>query len=78
MKNRKMTMIKKKTKALFLDGAYQGEYDWEGGLPLCKGEILTVKCKDKSIKYQLLKKEIIFHAKGKEPNAEITYTFQLC
>lgn len=27
-------MIKKNTKAIFLDGNFKGEYNWEGGIPL--------------------------------------------
>lgn len=70
-------MIKKNTKAIFIDGDYKGEYDWESGIPLTKGEILVVKTNSKSLQYKLTKKETAYDADSEDQNVRIIYTFEL-
>lgn len=71
-------MIKKNTKAIFLDGEYKGEYDWKGGIPLSEGEILRVNINTKTLKYKLSKKEVICNDNGEDQVVNITYKFSLC
>ncbi|MFH1561747.1 MAG: hypothetical protein ABID04_04205 [Patescibacteria group bacterium] len=70
-------MIKKNTKAIFLDGDYQGEYDWQGGIPLSEGETMSVKINGKLLRYQLIKKEISCDAEGEDQIVDVLYTFRL-
>ena len=71
-------MIKKNTKAEFLDGDYKGEYDWKGGIPLSVGETMTVKINGKSLDYKLVKKEIICDAESEDQVVDVLYSFELC
>lgn len=70
-------MIKKNTKAIFLNGDFKGEYDWQGGIPLSEGEIMTVKINEKLLKYKLNKKEISCDVEGEDQIININYTFKL-
>ncbi|MCW8965516.1 MAG: hypothetical protein OQK82_02340 [Candidatus Pacearchaeota archaeon] len=70
-------MIKKNTKAIFIDGEYKGEYDWKGGIPLSTNEIMTVNLKDKILKYKLIKKEIVCDDNGEDQIVNVTYEFSL-
>ncbi|MBU1895402.1 hypothetical protein KJ641_00830 [Patescibacteria group bacterium] len=70
-------MIKKNTKAIFLDGDYKGEYDWKGGIPLSKGEVMVVTINGKSLEYKLTKKEITCDAEGEDQIVDVLYTFNL-
>ncbi|MFA5070445.1 MAG: hypothetical protein WC528_04140 [Patescibacteria group bacterium] len=70
-------MIKKNTKAIFLDGDYKGEYDWQGGIPLFEGEIMSVKVKGKVLPYKLIKKEVSCEAESDDQVIEAVYTFKL-
>ncbi|MFH1396365.1 MAG: hypothetical protein ABIG93_03120 [archaeon] len=70
-------MIKKNTKAIFNEGAFKGSYDWKGGIPLSKNEIMTVNLNKKSFKYKLTKKEIICNVNGDDQIVNVTYIFDL-
>jgi hypothetical protein len=70
-------MIKKNTKAIFLDGDYKGEYDWKGGIPLSEGEFMTVKVNSKILKYKLSKKEIVYNDNSEDQIVNVTYEFSL-
>lgn len=70
-------MIKKNTKVIFLNGDFKGEYDWQGGIPLSEGEIMTVKINGKLLKYKLNKKEISCEAEREDQIININYTFKL-
>jgi hypothetical protein len=70
-------MIKKNTKAIFLDGDFRGKYDWKGGIPLSKGETLSVKINEKLLKYKLVKKKISCEARGGDQKVDVLYTFKL-
>jgi hypothetical protein len=70
-------MIRKNTKAIFLDGDFKGEYDWKGGIPISKGETMTVKIKGKLLKYKLTGKEMSCNAEGTDQIVDVLYTFEL-
>ena len=70
-------MIKKNTRAIFADGDFQGDYDWQGGIPLSEGEIMTVKINAKSLEYKLIKKEITCDAEKEDQVVNIVYNFEL-
>jgi hypothetical protein len=70
-------MIKKNTKAIFLDGDYVGEYDWKGGIPLTEGEIMIVKMGGKELQYKLDKKEIVYSVEGDDQMVDINYSFKM-
>ncbi|MDP3987126.1 MAG: hypothetical protein Q8P81_02775 [Nanoarchaeota archaeon] len=70
-------MIKKNTKAIFLDGDFKGEYDWKGGIPLSEGEILSVKINGKLLQYRLTKKEVSCDAESEDQIVDVLYTFEL-
>ena len=70
-------MIKKNTKAIFIDGDFKGEYDWQGGIPLSKGEIMSVKINGKLLHYRLTKKEISCDAESEDQIVDVIYTFKL-
>jgi len=70
-------MIKKNTKAIFLDGDYKGEYDWKGGIPLSEGEIMSVKINGKLLQYKLIKKEVSCDAESEDQIVDVLYTFEL-
>lgn len=70
-------MIKKNTKAIFLNGDYKGEYDWKGGIPLSRGETMSVKINGKLLQYKLIKKEISCDAESEDQIVDVLYTFEL-
>ena len=70
-------MIKKNTKAVFVDGDYKGEYDWQGGIPLSKGEIMSVKINGKLLNYKLTKKEVSCDAENEDQMVKVIYEFKL-
>ncbi len=70
-------MIKKNTKAVFLNGDFKGEYDWQGGIPLSKGEVMVVKLKGKVLQYTLRKKEVICTVDGLDQSVDVLYEFGL-
>jgi len=70
-------MIKKNTKAIFLDGDYKGEYDWKGGIPLSEGEIMSVKINGKLLQYKLIKKDVSCDAENEDQIVDVLYTFEL-
>ena len=70
-------MIKKNTKVIFLDGDYEGEYDWKGGIPLSEGEIMSVKINGKILQYKLNKKEVSCDAESEDQTVNVVYTFKL-
>lgn len=70
-------MIKKNTRAIFLDGDYKGEYDWQGGIPLSKGEKMSIKINGKLLNYKLINKEVSCDAESDDQIVEVIYTFKL-
>ena len=70
-------MIKKNTKAVFENGSYKGEYDWEGGIPLSEGEIIQVNFKDKVLNYVLIEKKVVRNISGANQIVNIIYKFKL-
>jgi hypothetical protein len=70
-------MIKKNTKAIFINGDFKGEYDWKGGIPLSEGETMTVKINGKLLKYKLTKKKIFCDAENEDQIIDILYSFEL-
>ena len=70
-------MIKKNTKAIFLDGDYKGEYDWKGGIPLSEGEIMSMKINGKLLQYKLVNKKVSCNAESEDQIVEVLYTFEL-
>ena len=64
-------------RAVFIDGDFKGEYDWKGGIPLSKGETLSVKINKKLLKYRLIRKEITCDAEKEDQKVDVLYTFQL-
>jgi hypothetical protein len=70
-------MIRKNTKATFLNGDFQGEYDWQGGIPLSEGETMSVKINGKTLEYKLTKKEISCDAETEDQIVDVNYTFEL-
>ena len=71
-----LCMIKKNTKAIFLDGGFEGEYDWKGGIPLSEGEIMAVKINGKLIQYKLVKKEVSCNVETEDQIVLVVYTFK--
>jgi len=70
-------MIKKNTKAIFLEGDFKGEYDWKGGIPLSEGEMMSVKINGKLLQYKLVKKEVSCDAESEDQIVDVVYTFEL-
>ena len=69
-------MIKKNTKAIFLDGDFQGEYDWQGGIPLSEGEVMQVQLNGKMLNYRVTKKETVCIAEEVDQTINIVYTLE--
>lgn len=70
-------MIKKSTKAIFKDGDYSGEYDWQGGIPLSADETILVKIESKVMTYRLTEKTTTLDVIGEDQIVETTYSFEL-
>lgn len=70
-------MIKKNTKAIFLDGEFEGEYDWKGGIPLSEGEIITVKIKGRTFRYRLKEKKVSCDIEIQSQTITILFVFKL-
>ena len=72
-------MIKKITKAIFEDGEYAGTYDWQGGLPLSRGETINIRLKagEKILVYELIEKTVNLNADKNDQLSEIIYRFKL-
>jgi hypothetical protein len=71
-------MIKKSTKAIFRFGAYAGEYDWEGGIPLTEGEHIAVTTSAGSqLIYMMSRKTTTLVDEGQNQIVRIEYIFDL-
>jgi hypothetical protein len=71
-------MIKKTTKAIFSSGGYEGTYDWEGGIPLSKGDIVTVTTSsNEKIDYCMSNKKVALVDKGADQFVHIEYLFEI-
>lgn len=71
-------MIKKTTQAIFQDGDYRGEYDWQGGIPMSEGETVTVTTQDKKVsEYRLVYKQTTLEDKGEDQVVVTRYIFSL-
>lgn len=71
-------MIKKTTKAIFLNGSYRGEYDWEGDIPLSEGENITVTTiAGEQVAYVMVDKSVALKDEGDNQSVHIQYTFDI-
>lgn len=71
-------MIKKTTIATFKDGAYAGEYDWQGGIPLSVGETITVAVAGAAkLEYLLTGKDTSLEDDGRDQLVTTRYEFEL-
>ncbi len=71
-------MIKKTTTATFDDGDYAGEYDWQGGIPLSVGEIITVvHGQSGELVYELVTKFTSLHDTDGVQLVKTNYRFKL-
>lgn len=71
-------MIKKTTKAVFRSGGYAGEYDWEGGIPLFEGELITVTTSSgEQIVYRMVDKAVTLSDQGEDQFVHIEYAFDV-
>lgn len=70
-------MIKKTTQAIFLDGAYKGEYDWKGGIPLSVGEKIQVQVEGQNCDYVMVEKTVNLNDVGEDQLVAVVYTLQL-
>ncbi|MDB5168712.1 MAG: hypothetical protein JWO41_68 [Candidatus Saccharibacteria bacterium] len=71
-------MIKKTTKAIFADGDYAGEYDWEGGIPLTQGETISVTtASGTQINYVMVDKTTALSDSGDAQLVHIEYHFKV-
>ena len=69
-------MIKKQTIATFNDGAYAGEYDWTGGIPLSVDELMQVTTvENKEVTYKLVDKSISLKDGGEDQMVTVHYYF---
>ncbi|MFA7654075.1 MAG: hypothetical protein WCX97_03485 [Candidatus Magasanikbacteria bacterium] len=69
-------MIKKNTKAIFIDGDNQHEEDLAGGIPLTKGEILTIHKNDEVSVYSVVDKKTECFMGGDDQIVNIVYTLK--
>lgn len=69
-------MIKKTTTAIFKDGDYAGQYDWEGGIPLSVGEIINVNLNNNKFSYKLVDKTTNLTVSDKEQLVDTRYWFE--
>lgn len=69
-------MIKKNTKIIFQDAQENATDELTGGIPLTKGEVITVKKDDQIKKYEVIEKntELIFE--GEDQTANIEYVLK--
>lgn len=71
-------MIRKTTKAIFKSGAYQGEYDWEGGIPLSEGEKITITtASSEQVGYVMISKAVSLNDEGENQFVHIEYVFDI-
>ncbi len=70
-------MIKKNTLAVFKDGDYKGEYDWTGGIPLTKDELVIVTKDGSEMVYKLVNKTTHLTDSGEDQDVQIKYYFVL-
>lgn len=69
-------MIIKNTKIIFQDAQENATDELTGGIPLTKGEVITVKKDDQIKKYEVIEKntELIFE--GEDQTANIEYVLK--
>ena len=70
-------MIKKTTTAIFKDGPYAGQYDWQGGIPLSVGESVRVMLDGETLPYTLIEKTTDLNVDGNEQQVSTRYTLEL-
>lgn len=66
-------MIKKNTKVIFEDGDDKRSEEMIGGIPLSKGEIITVHQGDDVVMYEVTSKTIDAFLEGEDQIINITY-----
>ncbi|MCR4327313.1 MAG: hypothetical protein NUV46_01910 [Nanoarchaeota archaeon] len=70
-------MIKKNTKAIFIDSGKEREEDLIGGIPLCVGENMTIiGSNSKKINWKVVDKKVEYINGGENQTVNITYTFE--
>lgn len=68
-------MIKKNTKVIFKDEeGTQTEEEMLGGMPLSKGEVVTVHKGDDTISYEVVGKDVDCFIEGEDQIVNIVYT----
>lgn len=66
-------MIKKNTKVIFENREDKRSEDLVGGIPLSKGEIVTIHENNKIIKYEVVDKIVDCFLDGEDQTVDITY-----
>jgi len=69
-------MIKKNTKIIFRDSQENATDELTGGIPLTKGEIITVKKDDQVKEYEVAEKKTEFIFEGEDQTANIEYVLK--
>ncbi len=66
-------MIKKTTTVIFKSGKSQKAEEMVGGIPLSKGEVVSVHQGKKTVKYVVVDKIVDCFLSGKDQEVQITY-----
>jgi len=66
-------MIKKNTKVIFEDGANKRSEEMVGGIPLSKGEIVSVHQNGMTVSYEVVDKVIDAFLDGEDQTVNIVY-----
>ena len=66
-------MIKKNTKVIFKSGGDERSEDMVGGIPLTKGEVMTIHQNGQEEKYEVTDKVIDCFLDGEDQTVNITY-----
>ena len=69
-------MIIKATQSVFVDGPYQGTYDWDGGIPLTIDEVIQVTISGVIYGYKVTNKKVNLAINEPEQLCKIIYTFE--
>lgn len=70
-------MIKKNTKIVFKNGEDERPFDMVGGIPLSKGEVITVHEGNAEKIYEVSDKIVDCYINGDDQTVDITYVIEL-
>lgn len=70
-------MIKKNTKVIFQDGEDKKSEDMVGGIPLSKGEVISVHRDGQIISYEVVDKIVDCFLAGDDQVVDITYVIKM-